>query len=310
MVMCSPSLWNDSAHAAPNLKMMIPGGVGGGWDATGRALGRAILQAKLADGIRYENKGGSAGLLGLNNFINSSRGDSTALMVMGSVMVSGILSSKSTVTLGSVTPIARLASEYNVFVVPENSPLKNMQDLVKLFQKDPASVTWGGGSKATTEHIAACLLATIVQVDPKKVNYVSLGPGAEVTAAVLSGKVTVAGGGYSEFSENIKLGRLRALGVTSPKRLPGINIPTLKEQGYRVVLDNWRGVYGAPDTSAEQQDELIKIVTAATRTKSWTETIEKNSWSPSLVTGKDFAGFVEYEFPSIQLIMYLSGMIG
>lgn len=75
-----------SARAAANVKMMIPANPGGGWDTTGRALGKALQDAKVADSVTYENKGGAAGALGLAQFVNGFKGDANALMVMGSVM--------------------------------------------------------------------------------------------------------------------------------------------------------------------------------------------------------------------------------
>ena len=82
--------------------------------------------------------------------------------------------------------------------------------------------------------------------DPSKVNYVAFRGGGEAVAAILGGNVTVGGSGYSEFAEYIKAGKMRAIAVTSDKRLPGIDVPTMKEQGINVVIGNWRGVYGAP----------------------------------------------------------------
>jgi putative tricarboxylic transport membrane protein len=76
-------------------------------------------------------------------------------MVMGAVMLGGIITGKPPVSLTQATPIARLTSEYNVFVLPESSPLKTMKDVVEQMKKDPGSVKWGGGSRGSTEHIAA-----------------------------------------------------------------------------------------------------------------------------------------------------------
>jgi putative tricarboxylic transport membrane protein len=147
-----------------------------------------------------------------------------------------------------------------------------------------------------------------VGVDPKKVNYVAFRGGGEAIAAILGGNVKVGGSGYSEFAEYIASGKMRAIGVTSAKRLPGINVPTLKEQGYDVVLGNWRGVYGAPGLTAAQRAELTDIVVKATKSKAWAESLAKNAWTPALMTGKDFDEFVDYEFSSLRAIMYLSGM--
>ena len=296
-----------SAHAATNIKMMIPANPGGGWDTTGRALGKALQDAKAADSVTYENKGGAAGALGLAQFLNQ-KGDPNAMMVMGAVMLGGIITGRPPVNLTQATPIARLTSEYNVFVVPANSPIRTLKDVVDQLKRDPASVKWGGGSRGSTEHIAACILARGVGVDPKKVNYIAFRGGGEATAAILGGNVTVGGSGYSEFAEYIAAGKMRAIGVTSQKRLPGVPVPTMKEQGYDVVIGNWRGVYGAPGISAEQRDALSRMIVEATRTKAWAEAMQANKWTPALMTGKDFDEFVDYEFSALRAIIYLAGM--
>jgi putative tricarboxylic transport membrane protein len=298
-----------SAQAAANLKMMIPANPGGGWDSTGRALGKALMDAKVADTVQYENKGGAAGALGLAQFVNSAKGDPNALMMMGAVMLGGIITGKPPVGLDKVTPIARLTSEFNTFVLPANSPLKNMKEVVEQLKKDPGSVKWGGGSRGSTEHIAAAMLARAVGVDPKKINYVAFRGGGEATAAILGGNVTVGGSGYSEFAEYIKTGKMKAIAVTSDKRLPGIDVPTMKEQGYDVVLGNWRGVYAGPGITPEQRKALTDLVVAATKSKAWQEDLTKNGWTPALLTGKQFDEFVDYEFASLRATMYLSGML-
>ena len=297
------------AFAGANIKMMIPANPGGGWDGTGRELGKAILDAKAADTVQYENKGGAAGVIGLAQFVNASKGDANALLMTGAVMLGGIITSKPAVGLEKATPIARLTSEYNVFVVPADSPLKTMKDVVEQMKKDPGSVKWGGGSKGSTEHISASMLAQKVGVDPKKVNYVAFRGGGEATAAILGGNVTVGGSGYSEFAEYIKAGKMRAIGVTSEKRLPGINVPTMKEMGYDVVLGNWRGVYGAPGITPEQRAALTDMIVKATKSKSWMEALEKNAWTPALMTGKAFDDFVDNDFAALRGTMHLAGML-
>ncbi|NUZ08313.1 Bug family tripartite tricarboxylate transporter substrate binding protein [Piscinibacter koreensis] len=295
------------ARAAANLKMMIPANPGGGWDLTGRALGKALQDAGAAS-VTFDNKGGAAGALGLAQFLNS-KGDPNALMTMGAVMLGGIITSKQPVTLTQATPLVRLTSEYNVFVVPANSPLRNMKDVVEQLKKDPGSVKWGGGSRGSTEHIAAAMLAREVGVDPSKINYVAFRGGGEAIAAILGGNVTVGGSGYSEFAEYIKSGKMRPIAVTSETRIKGIDVPTMKEQGYNVVIGNWRGVYGAPGITPQQRKELIDLIVKATRQKSWTEAVDKNGWTPALMTGDEFERFVDNEFASLRAVMAKSGMI-
>ena len=298
------------ASAAANLKMMIPANPGGGWDSTGRALGKALQESGAAASVSYDNKGGAAGAIGLAQFVNGNKGDGNALMVMGAVMIGGIITGKPPVTVTQATAVARLTSEYNVFVLPASSPFQSMKDVIEQLKKDPGSVKWGGGSRGSTEHIAAAMIAREVGVDPAKINYVAFRGGGEATAAILGGNVTIGGSGYSEFAEYINAGKMRAIGVTADKRLNGISVPTLKEQGVNVVIGNWRGVYGAPGISAEQRKALIDLVVKATKSKAWAESLEKNGWTPALMTGADFEKFVDDEFASLRAVMAKSGMLG
>ena len=298
-----------SAHAAANLKMMIPANPGGGWDTTGRALGKALQESGVASTVTFENKGGAAGAIGLAQFLNAAKGDGNAIMVMGAVMLGGIITGKQPVTLTQATAVARLTSEYNVFVLPESSPLKTMKDVVEQMKKDPGSVKWGGGSRGSTEHIAAAMIAREVGVDASKINYVPFRGGGEATAAILGGNVTVGGSGYSEFQQYIESGKMRAIAVTSATRLKGVNVPTLKEMGINVEIGNWRGIYGAPGISADQRKALIEMITKATKTKAWAEAMEKNNWTSALLTGKEFEDFVDRDFASLRATMVKSGMI-
>jgi putative tricarboxylic transport membrane protein len=299
----------QSAWASANLKMMIPANPGGGWDGTGRALGKALQEAGVAASVSYENKGGAAGALGLTQFVNGSKGDPNAIMMMGAVMLGGLISGKPPVSLSQATPLARLTTDYNVFVLPAQSPLKTMKDVVEQMKKDPASVKWGGGSRGSTEHIAAAMLARATGVDATKINYVPFRGGGEAVAAILGTNVTVGGSSWGEFQPHIESGKMRAIAVTSATRLKGIDVPTLKEQGFDVVIGNWRGVYGAPGISAEQRKALTEMIVKATKTKSWAADVERNGWLPAVMAGAEFEKFVDDEFASLRATMVKAGMV-
>ncbi len=300
-----------SAQAASAIKMMLPANPGGGWDTTGRALGKALQDAGVASSVTYDNKGGAAGAIGLAQFVNGSKGDPNAMMVMGAVMLGGIITGKPPVNLTQATPLARLTSEYNVFVLPANSPYKSMAEVVAQLKKDPGSIKWGGGSRGSTEHIAAAMIAREVGVDPAKINYVAFRGGGEAISAILGGNVTVGGSGFSEFAEYITTGKMKPIGVTAGQRLKGAaaNIPTLKEQGINVEIGNWRGVYGAPGISKAQRDELIAQIEKATKSKAWAEALQKNDWTPAWLAGDAYGKFVDDEFASLRATMAKSGMI-
>jgi putative tricarboxylic transport membrane protein len=310
------SLVAASASAQPSLKMMIPANPGGGWDQTGRNLAAAMQSAKLVSGVQFENKGGAAGTIGLAQFVNSAKGDPNAVMIGGMVMVGGIILNKSAVNLSQVTPIARLTSEWEVIVVPANSPHKTMADLVNAFKADPGKVSWGGGSAGGTDHILIGLIAREVGVQPAKINYVPFKGGGEAIAAILGGHVTAGVSGLGEFQEQIKSGKMRALAQSSPKKLE--NIPSLKEQGINVELGNWRGIFGGPGLTPQQRDALVKLVfleelrigiaQQAVETPAWKQTLEKLGWEGWFLGGDAYAKFLKEDEQRIAGIIESLGL--
>jgi putative tricarboxylic transport membrane protein len=275
------------------LKVMIGANPGGGFDQTGRSLGAAMIAAGSARNATFENKGGAGGTIGLAQFVNSERGNGSALIVTGAVMVGAIETGKPPVTLKNATPIARLFADTMILVVPANSPLLTLKDLIDKLKANPGSVSWGGGSRGSIDHIMVGLIAKEVGVDPTKVNYVAFAGGGEAKSAILGGHVTVGVAGVSEFAPDVDAGRMRALGISSSFKLR--NLPTLKEQGVNVEIYNWRGVYGAPGITAEQRKTLTDAVVKGTEHASWKEALRKNDWGPFLLTGDDFGKYVEAE---------------
>ena len=302
----SLSLAMGGALAQPSLKMMIPANPGGGWDQTGRNLAAAMQSAKLVSGVQFDNKGGAAGTIGLAQFVNSAKGDPNAVMIGGMVMVGGIILNKSPVSLSQVTPIARLTSEWEVIVVPANSPHKTMADLVKALKENPGKVSWGGGSAGGTDHILIGLIAKEVGVDPAKINYVPFKGGGEAIAAILGGHVTAGVSGIGEFAEQIKAGKMRALAQSAPKKIEGI--PSLKEQKINVELGNWRGVFAAPGITPQQRDALVKLVKSATETPAWKGTLEKLGWEPWFLGGDEYKKFLEADTKRVAAIIESLGL--
>jgi putative tricarboxylic transport membrane protein len=250
-----------------------------------------MQSVKLVSSVQFDNKGGAGGTIGLAQFVNSSKGDPNAVLIGGMVMVGAIYLDSSPVNLSMVTPLARLTGEYEIIVVPANSPHKTMADLIKVLKADPGKVSWGGGSAGGTDHILAGLIAKATGVDPAKINYVPFKGGGEAIAAIVGGHVTVGVSGVGEFAEQIKGGRMRALAVSSPTKMDGF--ATLKEQKIDVELANWRGIFGAPGITTAQRDGLIKIVRGATESASWKDTLNKLGWSPIYLSGDAYKKFID-----------------
>jgi len=297
------------ALALDTVKFMAPGSVGGGYDQTARILGKALVEAEAAKSVTFENKGGAGGTLGLAQFANSTKGDPNALLVVGAIMVTAVEQNKPQITLKDVTPIARLFTEYNVLAVRQDSPYKNLDDLLKDFKAKPSSIKWGGGSKGSIDHIGVAELAGKMDIPVNQVNYVAYAGGGEVVAATLGGHITVITGGYAELAKYVQSKQFRLLAIGAPNRVEGIDAPTLKENGYDVTIGNWRGVYGAANLTPEQRQQVTDAVLAATHSKVWQENIKANAWTQVILTGDEFGKFVDEEHARLRAMLVKVGLL-
>jgi len=301
-------LVTGEAVAIDSLKILVPAAPGGGWDQTGRALQAAMQSDNVVPKITVDNKGGAGGTIGLAQFVSSSKGDPNTLMMGGMVMVGAIITNKSPVNLSQVTPIARLTGEYQVVVVPGTSKVQTLKELVAQFKANPGSVAWGGGSAGGSDHILAGLIAQAAGVEATKVNYIAYAGGGEAQAAIMGGHVAAGISGYGEFAAQIKSGKLRALGISSDKRVPGIDIPTLKEQGVDVEMVNWRGVFAAPGITDAQRKDLVDIVGKTVTTASWQDALKRNDWTDMYLAGDAFKTFMDADTQRIDKILAGLGM--
>ncbi len=281
------------AQTINKLEIFVPAAPGGGWDQTARVMDGVLRGANLIGNSRITNVGGAGGTIGLPQFINQHKGNGNALMTGGMVMVGAILTNKSPVDLSAVTPIARLTGEYLTVVVPAASPFQNMKDLIAVLKSDVGSVSWAGGSAGGSDHILAGLIAKAAGVDPVKISYVAFAGGGEAMAALLGNQVSCGVSGWGEFSEQVAAGNLRVLGISSPERVVGIEAQTIKEQGLDVELLNWRAVFGGPELSDEQRNNLIDVVTKMDASETWRSELKTRSWTRLFLAGDEFTKYLE-----------------
>jgi len=212
-------------------------------------------------------------------------------------------------TLSNTTPIARLSGEYNVLIVPANSNLKSMADLMVAYKANPGAVSWAGGLAGGVDQLTAGMIVQAVGGDAAKFNYVAFGSGGEVVSQTLGGHVTVGVGGYNEYASQITSGKLRALAISSDKRLPGVNIPTLKEQGINVEFVNWRGLMAPPGITEARRQELIKTITQMVKSDQWKATVQKNDWLDLFMAGDEFKAYVESEQKNVLSLVNNLGLV-
>jgi putative tricarboxylic transport membrane protein len=286
---------------------MAPADPGGGWDQTARAMQAAIDGAKLADSVQVSNVGGAGGTVGLQK-LATERSESY-LMVTGLVMVGAVETNGADKRLEDTTPIARLTAEDEVVVVPADSPYRTIEDLLAAVDAEGQGVTITGGSAGGTDHILAGMLLQALQIDPAKLNYVPYSGGGESLAALLGGKVDAGISGVGEYVEQIKAGKLRALGTSGPKEHPELKVPTFKNLGTGVELINWRGVVAPGSISVAAKDRLVKLVTEMHASPQWQEELTRKGWTDTFQTGHDFSTFLTMEIGRIKPVLQEIGLV-
>ncbi|MGE0040067.1 MAG: tripartite tricarboxylate transporter substrate-binding protein [Vicinamibacterales bacterium] len=290
-------------RAAEPLTIVAPAAPGGGWDQTARVLQQAVAASEPGTIVQVENVPGAAGTIGLARFVSAERGNPSALLVTGLVMVSGTVTNRSPVTLAEATPIARLTGEYEVIVVPAASPYQTFADLLAALREAPGAVSWGGGSAGGTDDLLVRLVAEQAGISPAAVNYIAFAGGGAAVAAVLGGQVTAGVSGWGEFAGQIEAGALRPLAVSAAARLPGIDVPTLREFGLAVDLANWRGVVAPPGLSDAERDALVARVTAVAASPAWQEAVARNGWTDLFLAGAPFGYFLAAEQTRVEAVL-------
>ncbi|MEU6644108.1 tripartite tricarboxylate transporter substrate-binding protein [Saccharomonospora sp. NPDC046836] len=290
------------------LTVMAPAAPGGGWDLASREAQQALRgSSSIVNNVQVINVPGAGGTIGLSQFVELGA-DPTQLMMTGTVMEGAITVNRSPVGLLDTTPIARLAEDYEVFIVPADSPYRTLEDFLRAWQENPHSHAVGGGGLGGTDHLLTGLVAREAGIDPGQLNYVSFAGGGEVLTALLSGTVEVGVSGYNDFRDQIETGNLRALAVSADQPVAGIDTPTFIEQGIDVALPNWRGLVAPPGITAEQRQELIAIVGELVRTPEWADALSRNKWQDSFLAGDEFTDFIRQDQARVNAIIEELGL--
>lgn len=288
------ALITGTAVAEP-AKVMIPANPGGGWDGAGRQTMAAMNQAKIfTDGVSYTNKGGAAGTIGLADFVRTSKGDDNAVLVTGVIMVGGIITNNTPVSLKDTMPLARLTNEYNAIAVPANSPIKTPKDFLDALKADPTGLSVGGGSAGGVDHVLLAQLAKVAGAPVDKINFVAFS-GGEILAALGGGKIKAAISGASEFRQFAESGRIRIIAISGPKRIDGLDVPTLKESGIDIEIGNWRGFVGAPGMSEAGRKMWLERLEKLHASDVWKETLKAQGWEDAYLPGEEFNKFLRAE---------------
>lgn len=299
---------SDTGTQIPGLRFMVPNTPGGGYDITARTAAKNAEDADLTNSIEVFNLPGAGGTVGLTRLVGE-HGNGRLAMSMGLGVVGAVHTNKSPKTLADTTPIARLTEEQDIVVVGKNSPYKTIQDLLTAWKKNPGKLPVGGGSSpGGPDHLAPMLMAQAAGIAPKTVNYIPFDGGGELLASILGNKLAFGVSGVSEYLDQIKSGELRLLAVTGPKRVPGLDAPTLREAGLDTEFTNWRGIVAPPGLSDAERDKLITLVEELHDSEQWKESLKKNGWDDAFLTGDKFGDFLDEQNKSVDSVLKELGL--
>jgi putative tricarboxylic transport membrane protein len=303
------TLAGPAAFAADfdQVTIIAPAAPGGGWDSTARVMQEVLQSAGIAQSATVENIAGAGGTRGLAQFVQK-KGDAKSWMVSGLIMVGATIANKTPVTALDTTPIARLTSEWQAIAVTPQSPIKDMQGLIAALKENPGGISWGGGSAGGADHIVAALVAQAAGADPAKVNYVAHSGGGESLAAILGNHVSVGINSVSEFLPQVEGGKLKIIGVSSEKRIPGIDAPTFKEAGLDIVFGNWRAVLAAPGITDEEKSKITAAVDKMVKSDAWAAKLRERGWEDNYLSGAAFAEFLAGEQKRIKQVLTSVGI--
>ena len=208
-----------------------------------------------------------------------------------------------------LAPITQVAYSPNILVVPNDLPVKSVQELVTYAKANPGKVSFASAGVGTTQHLAGELFKTIAKVDIQHVPYRGATP---AITDLLGGRVSMFFGPPSSLLGLVKEGKVRALAVTSAQRFPAApDLPTMIEAGYpgfvAVLSVGWMAPAGTPK---DVIDSIYKDTAKALAAPDVRERLQKIGTEPMGTSPAEFAADIQREVPQWAEVIKAAGLTG
>ena len=309
-ILFAAGLMSASAQSVDEIKFLIPGGAGGGWDGTARGTGEALTKSGIVGSASYENMSGGGGGKAIAHIIETK--DEGTLMVNSTPIVIRSLQKVFPQSFRDLTPIAGTIGDYGAIVVGKRSDLSDFGGLLAAYKADPKSVAIGGGSVAGgMDHLVAALVMRNAGEDPIAVKYIPYDAGGKAMAGLLSGEIKALTTGFGEAIELARQGEVSILCVTALERLPASpDTPTCDESGSTGTnFVNWRGFFAAPGLSDDKKAAYIAALEKMYATPEWVAVRDRNGWVEIFNSGDDFVTFLENQEQEVGGLMKELGFL-
>jgi putative tricarboxylic transport membrane protein len=291
--------WYPDLKPLTTIDWTVPAGPGG-YSATTEAISKTLVTEGLLTSTTTDFKPGAGGTTGLAHF-QGIKGKQNSALIIGIALTGGMaqVANKNTSDLLASTPIARVMREYNAIFVPAKSKYKTLKQFVDDVNANGRAIAVSGGNVGGVDHQVIGALLKTAGVPISKLNYV-VGTGSEPLTKVLSGAAPVGVIGVVDVLPYLEDNRLRILGISSPKPIPGVKGKTFTQQGYKLVYGNWRGVMAPGDISEANRLNFVKVMDVMRSTDTWKEVLATNKWYDEFAGGKDFEAFLKTHIPEIK----------
>ncbi|MGV3653469.1 MAG: Bug family tripartite tricarboxylate transporter substrate binding protein [Noviherbaspirillum sp.] len=260
----------QSSYPTKTIRLVVPYSPGGGADNAARILAPQ-LSKQLGQQVIIENRTGASGTIGASAVAKSDPDGYTVLYDASSFSINPGLRKLPFDAKNDLVPVSLAVTVPNIMVVPPDAPFKTVGDFIDYARKNPGKLTYASYGPGSAAHLIGELLKNQAKIDLVHVPYRG---GAPALVDVMGGQVASYFSNAASGMNYVKSGKLRALAVTSSKRMADLpDVPTLAESGLKdfEVLE-WNGFFVPKGTPKEIVARLEKEIKAAlndpeTRTK-------------------------------------------
>ena len=276
------------------IRLVVPYPPGGGNDTLGRLVAQRLSTA-LGQQVFVENRAGAGGNLGTELVAHAKPdGYTLTLGFVANMAMTPHLGKLNYDPVKDFAPISMVAQGYQILVVNPAFPAKTVPELVALAKAKPGTLNYASGGNGSPLHLVAELFKIAAGVDIQHIPYKGSTPAA---AAVLAGDTQMVFGGVVSSLPFVKAGKLRALAVTSPKRIDAApDVPTLVELGYAgVEASSWYGLFAPAGTPPAIIARLNREMVALGKNPEHRAQLDKQGQEAVYSTPEELAAYVRSE---------------
>ena len=280
-------------YPAKPVKIVVAFPPGGANDFIARFMAQRLTLA-LGQQVIVENKPGAGGTIGFESGVRSTPDGYTLTLISTSYTINPSLYKLRFDPVADITPIIQMSQAPLLLVVNPSMAVTNVKELIALTNAKPGQITFASGGNGTSQHLAGELFASLAGVKLTHVPYKGTGP---ALTDHIAGQTNLYFSSTAAALPHVRTGRLRALAVTTTKRLPAEpNIPTIAESGvpgYEVVL--WLGLIGPKGLPRPIVERINNAVTKTLKLKETAEKLQSDGHSPAGGTPEQFLATIEKE---------------